>query len=501
MVLEDLEPKLVWEIFEFVLSKNPRPSKKEARVRSAIKTWAVKMAKNKDNVLEILEDEIGNLLIRKAATEGNESWPSILLQGHCDMVCETNRPEGFNFDSNPIPIQLSEDGKWVEAEGTTLGADNGIGIALALALLFDDTISHGPLEVLITVDEETGLVGAFGLDIDALGIRSKLMINIDSELLGTMTIGSAGGGDAILKRQVSLSDESKDWHFLHISVSGLLGGHSGVDIHLPRGNANVLLARILSAISNDVTISLAEWNGGSKHNAIARESEAIVAVKNIDAAIEILKSERKAILSYYRSDVTGAKILEPEIEISWYDEAKRPTFSVRESKAIIATASALPHGPLRYSPSVEGLVETSSNFAIIETEEELITFHLSIRSSVDEEIAATRRSIAGIASLGHWNLTQTPAYPGWKPEPESPFLLFVKDIYGRVFGREVEVSAIHAGLETGIIGAKIPGIQMVSVGPDIQNAHTPDERVRISDIPVLYRLLKSVITEIPRLDE
>ena len=252
LVLENLEPKLVWEIFENVFIATPRESKKEEKIREALKNWISERASSESLNISVVEDEAGNLLVKKPATAGMESTPPILFQGHMDMVCETDRSDGFDFDNNPIPVRIQDNGEWVDADGTTLGADNGIGCSLGLALMFDKGVKHGPLEVLITVDEETGLVGAFSLEPDEMGIESKILANLDSESVGIITIGSAGGGDTTLTKNLSKSDASGFDH-LRLVVKGLFGGHSGVDIHKHRANANKIIARLLSSLAEMVS--------------------------------------------------------------------------------------------------------------------------------------------------------------------------------------------------------------------------------------------------------
>ncbi|MFX1578278.1 MAG: beta-Ala-His dipeptidase [Promethearchaeota archaeon] len=494
MVFESLEPKLVWEIFENVFTKTPRESKKEDKIRAKLKSWIPEHAKSLGIAIEVIEDEAGNLFVKKGPTKGMESTQPILLQGHMDMVCETDRPDGFDFDKNPIPIRIQENGEWVDADGTTLGADNGIGSSIGLALMLDPVVKHGPLELLITVDEETGLVGAFGLDPEKMGIESKIMINIDSEDLGVITIGSAGGGDTILSKKIELKEVAGEATFYNLVVSGLFGGHSGVDIHKHRANANKLVARILSVVSSEMNVHLCNWNGGSKHNAITRESIAKFAVETgkIGKAEGLMETARNELLAYYKE-------LEPDIQIYWEKSSAEPAISLKESKRIIQTINVIHHGPIRFSPNVEGLVETSNNVAVVKTGKSEFSVHLSTRSSVDAELDSFRRSITGLAQLSGWNVTLNPSYPGWKPEPKSPFLSFVRKHFESITGREVKVEAIHAGLECGIIGSKIHGIQMVSIGPKIENPHTPDERLRIIDVEILYNVLKSIIEDLASL--
>ncbi len=498
MVLENLEPHHVWEIFEKILAATPRESKHEEKVRRAVRDWVSRVAEERGINLEVLEDSTGNILIRVPATHGMESAPTLMLQGHLDMVCETDRSDGFDFANQPIPVKV--DGEWVIADGTTLGADNGIGVAMALAVLVDEDVTHGPLEILLTVDEETGLTGAFGLDTDRLEPKSRLMLNLDSEDLGVITIGSAGGGEVELERDVRVEAPETGGEglvFLRVSVAGLRGGHSGAEIHLHRANANVIIARLLSAVMTEHEVFLSSWNGGSKHNAITREATAIVAVRRnrLVQVRDILDEERRAILEYYEQEVGGAP-LEPSIKINFVETDNAPTLSREESETIVRTINAIPHGPRTFSAQIPDLVETSCNLAIVRTEEGKMSVIVSARSNIDAELEAFRRSLADIGRLGGWSATLDQAYPGWAPDPEAPLLKFVRKKYEESLGHEVRVEAVHAGLECGIIGARIPGIQMVSIGPTIKNPHTPDERVKIADVQVFYEFLKLVLRDI-----
>ncbi|MEM2142936.1 MAG: beta-Ala-His dipeptidase [Candidatus Thorarchaeota archaeon] len=491
---------MVWEIFEKLMTSTPRCSKHESRVRSQIVEWVKRQASRKHLDVKIYQDETGNLLIRVPPTPGMESCRTLILQAHLDMVCETNRPGGFDFEKSPIPVTLSSDGEWVTANGTTLGADNGIGVALALALIADDSenIARGPLEILLTVDEETGLTGAFGVDPKALNMTGLIMINLDTETFGSITIGSAGGGDIRLTRASGTENVGKPLEFIRLRVAGLQGGHSGVDIHEPRANAIKIVARLLSSVRLAENLYLCCWNGGTKHNAIPRESEAVFAVSpdSVADVLDILTRERKAILDYYRNSEQGALVLEPGMEITWEKTRARSCYSIDESSKIVNTLNALPHGYRNFSPDVPGLVETSCNVATINTEKDRMTVLISVRSSIDSELEAFRRSISDIGRLGGWQVSLGNAYPGWKPQPNSPFLQFVKEHYERLTGGQVKIEAVHAGLECGIIGSHIQGIQMVSIGPTVRGAHTPDERLRISDVGAMYSLLKDILRDL-----
>ena len=492
MVLESLEPKAVWEIFEHVFSGTPRESKKEDKIREKLKSWIPERAKSLGIDITIFEDDAGNILVKRPASPEMESVPSLLFQGHMDMVCETDRPDGFDFDNDPIPVQIQVNGEWVDADGTTLGADNAIGVSIALAVLLDPAIKSGPLELLITVDEETGLTGAFALDTEKLVIDSRLLVNIDSGDLGTVTIGSAGGGDTALQKTLQVNDVTGEATFYELVVTGLFGGHSGVDINKHRGNANILVARLLAPIVDEMNVHLCRWDGGSKHNAITREATAKFAVETgkSSRAEEILEKVRDDILEYYKG-------LEPDIEIKWGKSSVESAFSLEESKKIIQSIRLLHQGPVTFSPAIAGLVETSNNVAVVETKDSEIQVLMSTRSSVDAELAEFRKKLAAIGQLTGWEVIQKPAYPGWKPDPESSFTRFISSEYMKFSDKELDIKAIHAGLECGIIGAKLPGMKMVAVGPTALNAHTPDEKVKISTVEAVYDFLVSVVKEIP----
>jgi len=492
MVLESLEPKVVWEIFEHVFSVTPRESKKEDKIRAKLKSWIPERAKSLGIEISLQEDDVGNILVKRPASSGMESVPSLLFQGHMDMVCETDRTEGFDFDNDPIPVQIQANGEWVDADGTTLGADNAIGTSIALAVLLDPNLKSGPLEILITVDEETGLTGAFALDTDKLVIDSRLLVNIDSGDLGRITIGSAGGGDTTFKKTLQTNDVTGDATFYELVVAGLFGGHSGVDIHKHRGNANKLVSKLLVPIIDEMNVHLCKWNGGSKHNAITREAAAKFAVETgkSSRAEELLEKTRDEILAYFIE-------LEPDIQISWEKSSPEPAFSLEESKKIIQSIYLLHQGPIAFSPAIAGLVETSNNVAVVETNDSEMRVQMSTRSSVDTELEVFRKKLATIGQLTGWEVIQKTAYPGWKPEPESPFTTFISSEYLKFVDEEIKISAIHAGLECGIIGSKLPGMQMVAIGPLMKYLHTPDEKVKISTVGTIYDLLISIVKELP----
>ncbi|MHA1112045.1 MAG: beta-Ala-His dipeptidase [Promethearchaeota archaeon] len=497
MVLENLQPPHVWEIFESVLAATPRSSKKEEKIRKAIKRW-VAAQKKKGFKLTITEDEIGNLCVKKGATKGKDKVPPIILQAHMDMVCETDRKGGFDFDNKAITIQIQDNNEWVDADGTTLGADNGIGVALSLGLLVDKEVEHGPLEVLLTVDEETGLTGAFELDINKHQIKSKHLINVDSEEVGAITMGSSGGGDTVFSRKLRRFNPKPevDKVFYELKVEGLRGGHSGGEIHLNRGSGHKIISRVLTQLLEKVKINLCTWNGGSKHNAISRESTIVFATNTENAEIteKLLKEQEKELKTHYNTVAyRNQEAIEPNFEMKWKKTKLTPYSSYAVTKEIISTANIVHNGVIEFSPSMKGLTQTSNNFAIVRTLDSSLEFVLSTRSSVDSDLESFRTALRDIGKFGGWKVKQLPSYPGWVPDPTGEFLQYVKKQYEELLEEEVKLKAVHGGLETGVIGAMVPGIQMVSIGPRIQNPHTPAERLNIEDVGVLYELLKRIV--------
>jgi len=499
MVLEKLEPKIVWYIFEEIIAKTPRPSKKEEKIREKIKTWLNEQALQKGLEINIFEDSVGNILIKKPATKGMETVPSILLQAHLDMVCETVRSGGYNFDENGIPIRIQDNGEWIDADGTTLGADNGVGLALALAILVDNEKlhSHGPIEALFTVNEENGFTGATNLEPQAFGIMSKYMINLDSGPIGEITIGSVCGGRTYFRKEFEWlkQDSSENLLFIELSIDGLLGGHSGADIHLPRANANKLISKILSNISQHVDLYISRWNGGTVSNAITRNAEVKFALNSKDEEIfqNLIKDEISIIYDYYKASREGFPILEPDINITWKKGKPEKFLSVEDTKLIIYTTSLLPQGVLRYSPFYESFPESSNNFAIVWTKDNRIVIRLYPRSIIRSELNSFRRSMVQLGELGGWEMELRPTLPEWMPQPESKFLKYAKEQYESILQKSVKTSIIHGGLETGMISQKIPEIQMISIGPTVVGEHSPNEKLKIADVGIIYELLIKIL--------
>ncbi len=466
-VFEGLKPELLWKQFDEI-RKIPRCSKNEGKIREYVINFA------KSRGLEYEVDEVGNVLIRKKATPGHENAPGVILQAHMDMVCEKNSDVDFDFEKDAIRVKR-ENG-WITAEGTTLGADNGIGMAAALAVLEDHSLVHGPLEVLLTVDEETGLTGASNLKKGWL--RGKYLLNLDSEDEGVFFIGCAGGRDTVFKIKIKRNTVGEKAY--EIKVSGLKGGHSGVDIHLQRGNAIRILARVLYEIDG---VKISSLSGGNKRNAIPREASAVVMAeeKKVKQAVEKVLAEVREELRY--SD-PGVKIEFTPAEAENY---------IEESKKIVDFLMALPHGVLAMSLAMKGLVETSTNLAVVKTAEGEVEIVESSRSSINSSLQFVCNQLKAMGDLAGAETHQPPGYPGWSPNPDSKILKIMKEVYKNLFGREPEVTAIHAGLETGIIGKNYPDLEMISFGPTIKFPHSPDEKVEIASVEKFWKLLTETL--------
>jgi dipeptidase D len=468
----ELEPKSLWKHFDDI-RKIPRASGHEEAVGDHLVSFAEKFG------LSHVRDKEGNVVIRKPGSNGHENSPGVVLQSHTDMVCEKNSDKEFDFDKDAI--QLVRDGDWLKADGTTLGADNGIGVATALAILEDDSLVHGPIEALFTVDEESGLIGAMSLAPDLL--QGRIMLNLDSEDLGAFSIGCAGGRDTHITLPISKKRPQGD-ALLKIHLSGLRGGHSGVDIHEGRGNAIKILNRLLYQADKIMPLEIASFEGGDKHNAIPREAIAQIVI------------ESKKVLKLKEWFEERAKEIEEEfspveknisLEIARLNALPPNVLSGDSQKRFLALIFALPHGPLAMSRQIKNLVETSNNVASIRCYDNEIKVHCSSRSSNDNALVAILDKLIAIASLAGGTFEQPPGYPGWMPNLESPILKISMDTYKEVTGKEARYEAIHAGLECGLIGKKFPGMDMISIGPTIKHPHSPDERVEIKSVELFYK--------------
>ncbi len=476
-LLETLEPKTFWSYF-LELSKIPRGSKNEA----VAATWVADQAKALG--CEVERDAVGNVIIRKRATPGKEGRPTVCLQAHVDMVCEKN--EGTDHDFLKDPIQVWMDGDLLRAKGTTLGADNGIGVAAALAVLASQDIAHGPIEALITIDEETGLTGANGLQPGRL--KAKFLLNLDSEEEGYLTIGCAGGEDTIVTRQLTRIAPPAGTRAYRLKVFGLKGGHSGIDINAGRGNAIRILAQVLGFLKPQFNLALASIKGGNKRNAIPRETSAMIF---LDPARE--QALREALTAHEAHWRAALGAFDPGLHLALEAGEATQAMSGADADALIQLLLALPHGVEAMSPDIKGLVQTSTNMGVIETRENEVEVNLLTRSSINASKSALSGRIAATCALGGFASKVTGGYPGWKPEPKASLVNIVNDANQSVFGKPLEIMAIHAGLECGLIGEKYTEMEMVSFGPSMWDVHTPDEHVSVPSVGNFWKLLVAVL--------
>ncbi|NDV83617.1 aminoacyl-histidine dipeptidase [Bacteroides sp. 51] len=479
----DLKPASVFRYFAEIC-KVPRPSKKEEKIIAYLKAFG------EQHKLETKVDEAGNVLIKKPATPGKEDLKTVILQSHVDMVCEKNSDVQHDFMKDPIEIVI--DGDWMKANGTTLGADNGIGVATQLAILAADDIEHGPIECLFTVDEETGLTGAFALKPGFMS--GDILLNLDSEDEGEMFIGCAGGMDSVAEFTYKEVDVPAGYFFFRVGVRGLKGGHSGGDIHLGLGNANKILNRFLSQTSKKYDMYLCEIDGGNLRNAIPREAYAVCAVP-FDA-----KESIRVDLNIFTADMENelGKI-EPEMKLTLESETARPKAIDQDTTArLLKTLYAIPHGVYAMSLDIPGLVETSNNLASVKMKEgNVIKIETSQRSSIlssRDDMAATVRAAM---ELGGAKVSFGNGYPGWKPNPNSEILKVAEASYKKLFGVDPQVKAIHAGLECGLFLDKYPSLDMISFGPTMQGVHSPDERMLIPTVDKFWKHLLDILANIP----
>jgi dipeptidase D len=479
--ISNLEPKLVWKHFDEI-RKIPRCSKHEEKIRKYIVDFA------KKHNLEYKIDKIGNVVIRKSATKGMENKKGVILQGHMDMVCEKNSDVDFDFSKDSIQLNLK--GDVLTAVGTTLGADNGIGLAMSLAILEDKTLKHGPIEALFTVDEETGLTGAFAMEKDLL--KGKILLNLDSEDFGVLTVGCAGGGDSQIKLPFKTQPVNGTMDNVMIKVSGLRGGHSGVDIHEQRGNAIKLLSRMLWKAKSDYKFYITEIKGGDKHNAIPREAYAKIVVdkKDKDKFVSMLKTEEKYILDEIKPIDPNFKVDVEKIE------NLKTTMTADSQNYLLDLLHGLPHGVDKMNYDIPELVDTSTNLATVSIKDKNIEIGMSTRSSIKSALQDFRDRIRAVAELSGAEVKEDSPYPGWKPNLDSDILKLSKKIFKDVYGKEPKVEAIHAGLECGIIGEKYPGMDMISIGPTIKYPHSPEEQVHVSTVDKTYKFVLKILEKI-----
>jgi len=425
------------------------------------------------------------VVVKKPATPGLEDAPVVILQSHLDMVCEKNSDVDHDFMTQGIEVEV--DGDWVVAKGTTLGADNGVGVAAAMAVADDPDVVHGPLELLFTIDEETGLTGAAGLDATLLSART--LINLDSEEEGTLTVGCAGGADTDLSLGLQTLPAPSKATAHRVKLLGLSGGHSGIDIHLQRGNAVQLLARMIHAISHGTPGFLSEIQGGDKHNAIPREAWATVVIPEDQSGEFLLQLGQR--FAEVKDEYSA---VEPGMDLK-IEEVPLPTqvWSTDSTWRVLRFLVALPHGVVAMSNDIPGLVETSTNLAAVKSDGKSLSVLMSSRSSVASALGWIRRKIRAVGFLAGSEVNEHEGYPGWKPDLDSKVLGVVKAVHTRVLGAEPHVEAVHAGLECGIIGEMVPGMDMISFGPHIDFPHSPDERIKVASVDPFWRVLVAAL--------
>jgi dipeptidase D len=476
-VMENLEPQSLWRHFE-ALSAIPRASEKEAAARSYVLAQAARLG------LESSRDSVGNIVIRKPARPGREGAVMAVLQGHLDMVCEKN--EGTDHDFDTDPIRVVRDGDWLKAGGTTLGADNGVGVAAALAVMESEDCAHGPLEFLFTIDEESGLTGASQFPGGLL--QAKYFLNLDGEEEGTLCIGCAGGLNTVARRKVACraAASGEAWR---IKVSGLQGGHSGIDINKGRGNAVRILGRVLQTLLGGMPLAIAAINGGSKRNAIPREASATIVIEG--AHQQEMKLLAATVEAAVQSDL-GA--FDAGLRIT-LESAARPEQVWADGEAIelAGLLASQHHGVLAMSPDIAGLVQTSTNLATVSTIDDEVVIETSQRSPIESSKLAAGRMVSTIFHMARFAVEHSGGYPGWKPEPASDLVRLCQTVHQEVLGKVPELVAMHAGLECGVIGEKYPGMQLISFGPHIVDVHSPSERLKISSVAPFWAFLTGLL--------
>ena len=480
--IQKLEPKQLWNFFHEI-TQIPHPSKKEKKVAD----FVVKFGK--EHKLETIVDKVGNVIIRKPATKGMEKRKGIILQTHLDMVPQKNSDKKHDFEKDPI--QTIIDGDWVKANGTTLGSDNGIGVAAALSVLASKDIPHGPLEALFTIDEETGMTGAFGIKPGLL--KGDILMNLDSEDEGELYVGCAGGIDVSISKKYTEEKAPRGMTAYRVIAKGLRGGHSGVDIHLGRANSNKVMFRFLMQAESDFGIRLAEAAGGDLRNAIPRESYSVLLVANAKA-----KAFEKFVRGYDKMYKAEFAETEPTLSFTCKKcDTPVKVMSKADQFRIIRAVFACPNGVVRMSQAMKGLVETSNNLAIVRCMGGKFVAHNLTRSSVDSSKESTAWRIAAVFQLIDAKVTMTGSYPGWKPNMDSAILKVTSNVYKKKFGNIPEIKAIHAGLECGLLGGVYPNLDMISFGPTIKFPHSPDEKVNIPSVKKFYDFLCETLKQAP----
>lgn len=476
--IQTLQPTKLWQWFDKICAI-PHPSYHEDALAESIVAWA----KGKNLFAE--RDEAGNVLIRKPATEGMENRPSVALQAHLDMVPQANEATCHDFLKDPILPRI--DGEWVRATGTTLGADNGIGTASALAVLDSDELAHPELEVLLTMTEEAGMEGAVGLR--AGWLRSNVMINTDTEEIGEIYIGCAGGENAELKLPVNMQPNKFPYCF-DVAIKGLRGGHSGCDIHTGRSNAIKLLGVFLTALScAPEEFAIVDIRGGSVRNAIPREAFVTLALDNADAF--------RALVDHFKAHVEAELTEDPNVQVSVNQVAlPQQTFDIATTRTIAHVLNALPNGVVKFSDTVKGVVETSLSIGVLAIKDGALHGTILLRSLIEHGTDEVKAELTALAQQSGGELTYSGYYPGWEPHPDTDIFALTKQVYAQVIGEEPKVKVIHAGLECGLLKKIYPGLDVVSIGPTIRNAHSPDECVHIPSVQTYWSVLTRVLAGI-----
>ncbi len=482
--LGHLYPQALWQWFEQICAI-PHPSKHEQALSTHIQTWA------RDKGLQVVVDEVGNLILRKPATAGMENRLPVVIQAHIDMVPQKNADKVHDFATDPIEpwIDREADGEWVKARQTTLGADNGIGMASALAVLGSDDVAHGPLEVLLTIDEEAGMTGAFALQPGVL--QAEILINTDSEQEGEIYMGCAGGVDATTSLPLTWQACGGEYAAFLLKVSGLKGGHSGVDIHLGRGNANKLLARFL--FEQGDSVQLFDFTGGSLRNAIPREAQCALVV-----AADQVANVQQALAEYQATVLAELALADPKVVFRLEPTAlPAQVLSAQSQQTLVNLIHASPNGVMRMSDEIDGITETSLNLGVIRVTPEQATLLSLVRSQIDSGRSEVVNQLHALARLAGAGFKSSGGYPGWKPDTQSPILAVVKETYQQIYNKEPKFMVIHAGLECGLFKQPYPQMDMVSIGPTIRFPHSPDEKVKVDTVGQYWDLLVAVLARVP----
>ncbi len=480
--ISKLSPAPLWQFFDKICSI-PHPSKHEEALAQYIVNWA------QEQGLDVRRDPTGNVFIKKPATPGMENKKGVVLQAHIDMVPQKNEDTQHDFTTDAI--QPYVDGEWVTAKGTTLGADNGMGMASCLAVLASTDIKHGPIEVLLTIDEEAGMTGAFGLE--AGWLEGDILLNTDSEQEGEVYMGCAGGIDGELTVAVEREAIPAGYTTRQLILKGLKGGHSGCDIHTGRGNANKLLARFLAGHAQELDLRLVEFRGGSLRNAIPREAFVTVAVP-------VANEAKLAELFEFYTDLLRAELGRVETDIVTFNQdvaVNDGVFTQATQQRLIATLNALPNGVVRMSDDIQGVVETSLNVGVITTDADKVTILCLIRSLIDSGRQQVESTLTSVAQLAGAEIKFSGAYPGWKPDADSEIMHVFRDLYENIYGRKPNIMVIHAGLECGLFKEPYPHMDMLSFGPTIKFPHSPDEKVEISSVALFWEQMVALLENIP----